>query len=222
MRETKMASSESPTLIEEYSQTFTSLQAGKKELIRWGVEAVVLNRFIVDSAGKTGEPDTKSLLHSIDINQVPHGDSEAARTEYCDTALKKLISLHEEVLVLQKSAREKGISGGLLTIIGQAANQSPTDNGASVLKQLSQLVGNNSESAVETSKEKATDISVTDTSSNETVTNETAANDIDQHDLEPTTGLWNVADTVREQWKPLVIDVSVCTIAACIAISLIN
>ena len=70
MRETKMASSESPTLIEEYSQTFTSLQAGKKELIRWGVEAVVLNRFIVDSAGKTGEPDTKSLLQSIDINQV--------------------------------------------------------------------------------------------------------------------------------------------------------
>ena len=220
-----MASSESPTLIEEYSQTFTSLQAGKRELIGWGAEAVVLNRFIIDAAGKTGEADTKSVLQSIDINQVPHGDSEVARTEYCDTALKKLISLHEEVLVLQKSAREKGISGGLLTIIGQAANQSPADNGASVLQQLSQLVGNDPDSApdnapdsaVQTSNITATDISVTETSPDES-----AANDIDQPDPELTTGLRSVADTVREQWKPLVIDVSVCTIAACIAISLIN
>jgi len=212
-----MASSESPNLIEEYSQTFTSLQAGKKELIHWGVEAVVLNRFIVDAAGKTGEPDTKSVLQSIDINQVPHGESEAARTAYCDTALKKLISLHEEVLVLQKSAREKGISGGLLTIIGQAANQSPDDNGASVLKQLSHLVGNDTDSEAEKSVVQPTDVSVTETSSVEI-----AATDIGQQDPEPATGLQHVVGTIREHWKLLVIDVSVCTIAAGIAISLIN
>ena len=207
-----MASSESPNLIEEYSQTFTSLQAGKKELIQWGADALVLNRFIVDAAGETGESDAKSVLQTIDISQVPHGDSEAARTEYCNTALKKLISLQEEVSVLQKSAREKGISGGLLAIIGQAANQSPDDNGASVLRQLSHLVSNDSESTAETSKETVTDDSP----------GETAADDIERHDSEPTTRLQRAGQTVREHWKALVVDVSVCTIAACIAIGLIN
>ena len=119
-----MASSESPTLIDEYSQTFTTLHVGKRELIGWGADAVTLNRFIVDAAGETGQTDPKTVLQSIDISKVPHGDSDVARAQYCETALKKLISLQEEVTVLQKSAREKGISGGLLTIIGQAANQS--------------------------------------------------------------------------------------------------
>jgi len=100
----------------------------------------LLNRYIVDAAANTGELDPASVLQMIDVNKVTHGDSYDERTAYCETALKKLVSLQEEVSVLQKSAREKGISGGLLTIIGQAASQSPEDNGASVLRQLTDLV----------------------------------------------------------------------------------
>lgn len=234
-----MASSESPSIIEEYSQTFTSLQAGKKELIQWGAEAVALNRFIIDSADETGETDTQSVLQAIDISQVPHGDNEKERYEYCDNALKKLISLQEEVSVLQKSAREKGISGGLLTIIGQAANQSPGDNGASVLRQLSELVGGDPDNttqsgAVQATTEQSspnqsrTDQSRTDLKNKKTEDAaaislaENAANDIDRFDLERMTGMQLAAHTLREHWKPLVIDASVCAVAASIAISLIN
>lgn len=229
-----MASSESPSIIEEYSQTFTSLQAGKKELIQWGAEAVALNRFIIDSADETGETDTQSVLQAIDISQVPHGDNEKERYEYCDNALKKLISLQEEVSVLQKSAREKGISGGLLTIIGQAANQSPGDNGASVLRQLSELVGGD---PVNTTQSGAVQATTDQSSPNQSRTDlknkktedaaaislaENAANDIDRFDLERMTGIQLAAHTLREHWKPLVIDASVCAVAASIAISLIN
>ena len=211
-----MASSQSPTLIEEYSQTFTSLQAGKKELIQWGADPVALNRFIVDAADETGESDTKTVLQSIDISQVPHGDSKAERTRYCDTALKQLISLQEEVSVLQKSAREKGISGGLLTIIGQAANQSPGDNGASVLRQLSELVGGGSDKEGDPSQ------IPTQPAPQKTPEAEIAMADFEEHDPQSATGLQRVVKTVQEHWKPLVIDVSVCTIASGIAISLIN
>ena len=221
-----MASSESPNIIEEYSQTFTSLQSGKKELIKWGADAVILNRFIVDSAGETGESDTQTVLQSIDISQVTHGDTEAARTEYCNAALKKLISLHEQVVVLQKSAREKGISGGLLTIIGQAANQSPDDNGASVLRQLSQLVSSDSDNTAEKPVEMTADAvprtqpEVQPEVQIEKQIGEPVANDIEPQ--ETTSGLQRVFVIAREHWKPLVIDVSVCTVAAGIAISLIN
>jgi len=223
-----MASSESPSIIEEYSQTFTSLQAGKKELIQWGAEAVALNRFIVDAADETGDVDTQSVLQSIDISQVPHGDNEKERSEYCDNALKKLISLQEEVSVLQKSAREKGISGGLLTIIGQAANQSPGDNGASVLRQLSELVGGDPASTSKTAPDQnSVDQARVDQKSIKPEDaaislEEDAANDIDRLDLERMTGIQLAAHTLRAHWKPLVIDASVCAVAAGIAISLIN
>jgi len=78
--------------------------------------------------------------HLIQCGADAEGDTEEQRAAYCDNALKQLIALQEEVAMLQKSARESGISGGLLTIVGQAASQSPDDNGASVLRQLGELV----------------------------------------------------------------------------------
>ena len=218
-----MAPSASPTLIDEYSQTFTSLQAGKKELIQWGADAVALNRFIVDAATESGQSDTNTVLQSIDISRVPHGDTPAARTEYCDTALKKLISLQEQVTVLQKSAREKGISGGLLTIIGQAANQSPDDNGASVLRQLSELVGPESDNATQNSNEISTQpVPVTGVTPEDSDANDIGELDAESTVPEPSVGIQRVVQTMRDHWKPLVIDVSVCAIASGIAISLVN
>ncbi len=213
-----MALSESTSLIDEYSKTFTSLHAGKRELIGWGADAVTLNRFIVDAANETGQVDTKSVLQSIDISKVPHGISNTARADYCETALKKLISLQEEVTVLQKSAREKGISGGLLTIIGQAANQSPDDNGASVLRHLSELV---SPEPV-TPAEKSNEVDMVAVADNGLSPGESAANEIDPLDLQQIAGTKPLLQMMKECWKPLVIDVGVCIIASGIAISLIN
>lgn len=205
-----MPASESPSIIDEYTQTFTSLQAGKRELIQWGADTVALNRFIVDAAEATDELSLTPVLQTVDLAKVAHGDSDEERVEYCDKALRKLITLQEEVVVLQKTAREKGISGGLLTIIGQAANQSPGDNGASVLRQLSQLV--QGQDVVEKSPQPSADISLDDT----------AANDIDRLDHQRMTGLQQVTHTMREHWKPFAVDAAVCALASGIAISLIN
>lgn len=208
-----MALPESPSIIEEYSQTFTSLTAGKRELIQWGANAVMLNRYIVDSAGDTGDSDPTLILQSIDISRVTHGETEQECFAYCESALKKLIALQEEVFVLQKTAREKGISGGLLTIIGQAANQSPEDNGASVLRQLSDLV---------TGEEAKNDADDTVSSATRISLDESAANDTDRLDLDRMTTFQMIAHTLSDHWKALAMDAFVCAIAAGIAISLIN
>ncbi len=209
------SAAEKPSLIEEYSQTFTSLLAGKRELIQYGAEALVLNRFIVDAAEATGDIDSAPVLQAIDIAKVPHGDTDSERHAYCEATLKKLVSLQEEVVVLQKSAREMGISGGLLTIIGQAASQSPEDNGASVLRQLGDLVLG---SEPDDSQKPAP----SPVSSDEISLDEIAANDIDRHDQERMTDLQLLIQTLLSHWKSLVVDASVCAVAAGIALSLIN
>jgi len=210
------SAAESPSILEGYSQSFTSLQAGKRELVQYGADAVSLNRFIIDAAGATGQADTRPVLQRIDIDKVPHGDNDAERRDYCEVALKKLVALQEEVTVLQKSAREAGMSGGLLTIIGQAACQSPEDNGASVLRQLSELVNGQEP---ETSDHAASLVSPSHVATSVDVC---AANDIDQVDHVQTTGLQNLLHTMAKHWKSLVVDASVCVIATGIAISLIN
>ena len=90
------------------------------------------------------------------------------------------------------------------------------DNGASVLRQLSELVqGEVSEAPdqpVSSSTAPTTAISL----------DETAANDIDRRDLERMTGSQLLIHTLLGHWKSLIVDASVCAIAAGIAINLIN
>lgn len=215
---------EEPSIIEQYSQAFTRLQTGKRELIQWGAEAVQLNRFIVDEAENTGQSDPAPVLHGIDLSKVTFGETESDRMAYCETSLNDLVSLQENLFVLQKTAREKGISGGLLTIIGQAASQSPEDNGASVLRQLTDLVQGDDHTNVQSSSPAMTDTpEPVNAATLDTATLEiNAANDIDRHDGDRMTGLQVLSHTVLNHWKPLVLDATVCAIATCIAISLIN
>ena len=235
-----MPSPQNSSLISEYSSAFTSLQAGKRQLIQWGAEAVLLNRYIVDAAGSTGESDPTPVLQSINLAKVSEGDSEQQRVSYCQNALKQLVSLQEEVVVLQKSARESGISAGLLTIVGQAASQSPDDNGASVLRQLGELV--DAEQGTDGDDEAASDIEQDNTQSASGQTSQSSeiqlakpedlsdkieldgavANDIDTLDFERLTPLQQLGVTIREHWRPLLMDASVCVVATGIAISLVN
>lgn len=220
-----MATAQTPTLISDYSQAYTSLQAGKRELIQCGADAMQLNRFVVDAADSTAEADPKSVLQAIDLNKVVHGDSQAEREQYCHTLLNKLIGLQEEVVLLQKSARESGISAGLLTIVGQAATQSPGDNGASVLRQLSDLVEETDEGSTDKTiaKQEVEDTSkVHHTAAPANVSpDEAAANDHETSELDDPAEPLGLLRVVREHWAALVIDASVCAIATGIAISLI-
>jgi len=239
-----MPSPQKSSLITEYSSAFTSLQAGKRHLIQCGADAVLLNRYIVDTAGSTGESDPEPVLRSIDLTKVTEGDTEEQRAAYCDNALKQLIALQEEVAMLQKSARESGISGGLLTIVGQAASQSPDDNGASVLRQLGELV--DSEQHTDDHKEvvdpesagtssisahavagpssavEITENAIPEDLSDKIELDGVVANDIDTLDFERLTPLQQLGVTIREHWRPLLMDASVCVVATGIAISLVN
>ncbi len=223
-----MASLQNSSLIQDYSQAFTTLQAGKREMIQWGAEPVVLNRYVVDAAGSTSECDPQPVLQGIDPGKVAQAEGEQESLDHCKQALKRLVSLQEEVVVLQKTARESGISAGLLTIIGQAASQSPGDNGASVLRQLSELVADDdadttspSGSADESGANEKTS-GKPDAEAPDIVLDEVAANDIDRLDFERLTGLQKITQVMGEQWQPLLVDAGACMVAACIAISLIN
>ena len=236
-----MASPQSSTLIQDFSEAFTSLHSGKRELIQWGANAVQLNRFVVDAAGTTGTLDPDAVLHSIDYSLVTHGDSSEEKLTYCRTALNRLIALQEEIVVLRKTAGEFGVSAGLLTIIGQAANQSPDGDGASVLKQLSELLEDEprdgdtekppvSKSQVEKSEEEnnpaGKSVAIEPVKKNQLTDdiplNEEAANDVETHDFERLTTLQKLALHVTEQWQPLLIDVCVCAVASGVAIRLVN
>jgi len=65
-----MPSPQNSSLINEYSSVFTSLQAGKKQLIQWGAQSVVLNRYIVDAAGSTAACDPGVVIQTIDLTKV--------------------------------------------------------------------------------------------------------------------------------------------------------
>ena len=228
-----MPSPQNSSLINEYSAAYMSLQSGKRQLIQWGADAVLLNRYIVDAAGSTGKSDPAPVLQSINLIKVTEGDTEQQSLSYCDNALKQLVALQEEVVVLQKSARESGISAGLLTIVGQAASQSPDDNGASVLRQLGELVGSeqsdsNNEIAVsEPAEDQAGTVQLAENATPEDLSDRieldgAVANDIDTIDYERLTPLQQLGVTIREHWRPLLMDASVCVVATGIAISLVN
>jgi len=208
-----MALPESPSLIHEYSQIFTDLQNGKRTLIKWGVDAVLLNRYIVDAAESTGETDSESVIRTIDLTKVTSGDSEQQRLEHCQQQLSTLVTLQEQVKVLQKSAGEMGISGGLLTIVGQAAVQSPHDNGSSVLRQLGELVGDESSGGKEVSQEGS--MVGTEAAPEEAAIHKMAANDA--VDVEP----GGYRRVLSDHWASFLFDAGVCAVATSIALSLI-
>lgn len=225
-----MPAAQSPSLIHEYSTVFTRLQQGKRELIEFGADRVLVNRYIVDAAESTNPTDPEPVLDTVSIDKVTQGDSAAERMHYCRQALAELVELQEEVNTLQKVAREKGISAGLLTIVGQASVQSPEDNGASVIHQLNQLLNETEKDTPEAStlntvdSSKITEKSIVISDSESLVENATehAANDSQTLDFERLTTLQKIIVTMREHKSALIVDVVVCFFASCLAINLVS
>lgn len=212
-----MSSAQGQSLIHEYTMVFTSLHVGKRALIEFGADRVLLNRFIVDAASTTGSADDADVLASISLEKVPGDGSEQERLLFCQSELTQLVEMQEEINTLQKVAREKGISPGVLTIIGQAANQSPDDHGASVIKHLNHLLNDNDETGAVALAPQA--------ASTEPVlvqTPESAANDAASEDFERLSSLQQLGATMREHWKPLLVDATVCILASFFAINLVT
>ena len=208
-----MAAAQCPSLIQDYTTLVTSLQNGKVSLIDCGIDRVQLNRYIVDSAATTGQVDDAALLDTIDLQKVEHEGSNQEKRKHCADTLADLVRLQEEITTLQKVARENGISGGLLNVVGQAARQSPDDHGASVIRQLHLLLNEEAEGSVPPSQQ-ATDA--------ETIPDTFAANDASGRDFERLSGLQKVAVVLRENWKPLAVDGAVVLLMSCLAINLVR
>lgn len=219
-----MPAAQSPSLIQEYSTVYTQLQQGKRELIGFGADRVLVNRYVLDAAESTNPSDPEPVLGSVSIDKVTEGDSTAERMQYCRQTLAGLVGMQEEVNTLQKVAREKGISAGLLTIVGQASVHSPEDNGASVISQLNQLLNPSDGDAeastqagtLAVSKDNTVAISAADT------TIDSAANDALSVDIEHLTTLQKISTTLIEHKTALIVDVVVCFFASCLAISLVS
>ena len=207
-----MAAARCPSLIQEYTALVTSLQNGKTSLIDCGIDRVLLNRYIVDAASTTGSLDYEALLDTIDLGKVEYGNDNNEKRSHCASALVDLVKLQEEITTLQKVARENGISGGLLNVVGQAARQSPDDHGASVIRQLHLLMNDDAETGATTNKPGSTE-SVPDTF---------AANDAASGDFERLSFLQQLAVTMRANWKPLLMDGAICLVMTCLAINLVR
>lgn len=216
-----MPAAQSPTLIHEYSTVYTRLQQGKRELIGFGADRVLVNRYVLDSADSTNPCDPEPVLGSIAIDKVTEGDSAEERMLYCRHTLAGLVGMQEEVNTLQKVAREKGISAGLLTIVGQASVHSPEDNGASVIYQLNQLL-NPSIDDTGPSNQSVTPAENTVAIGSADSAIDHAANDALSMDFERLTTLQKITTTVLEHKTALIIDVVVCFFASCLAISLVS
>ncbi len=212
-----MSAAQSQSLIHDYSMVFTTLQVGKRALIELGADRVLMNRFIVDAADSTGSMDDSDVLATINLEKVPVEGSEQERRLYCQSELARLVELQEEINTLQLVAREKGISAGVLTIIGQAANQSPDDYGASVIKQLNHLLNDGDESGA------VTDSAVASmTPASPVTTQEHAANDAATRDFHRLSSLQQLGVAMRTHWRPLLVDATVCILASFFAINLVT
>lgn len=217
-----MPAAQSPTLIHQYSSVYTRLQAGKRELIGFGIDRVMVNRYILDSADSTSQTDPEPVLATIDLEKVTEGDNYEQKKNYCQQLLASLIGMQEEVNTLQKVAREKGVGAGLLAIVGQASVQSPKDYGASVIRQLDQLLN-----GIEGSTDKT---DVTKIPSGETLVSDTvdvlnedaAANDPATLDFERLSVLQKIKATFFEHKSAIMMDVLVCFLASCLAIKLVS
>ena len=214
-----MAEAQSLPLLSQYSDVFTRLHDGKKTCFDYGIERVALNRFIIDAANDTSQPDMLPLLSMVDVEKVPEGDTRSDKEKICKDKLLELVALQEEVNTLQKVAREKGIAGGLLTIVGQAAIQSPSDHGASVIHQLSALM----DDGKSTPQAAIVDgVPVEAGSPKAEVALRPAANDAQENQLPPAGGITSILAMARQHWQPLSVDVLFCLIASFFAISLVS
>lgn len=213
-----MSEAHSMPLLSQYSDVFTRLHEGKLMCIRYGMERVALNRFILDSANSTTAVDSSALLSMVDPDLVSDEGSVEDRLAQCRDELSHLVSLQEEVNTLQKVAKEKGITGNYLNIVGQASIQSPEDHGASVIHQLSALMGGGQpaadDAAVTTAAGKADFTKKNDAANDE---QEIAGVDAEQ------SGMWNrFRELIGDQWPSLGVDVMVCFIASIFAIRLVS
>ena len=220
-----MLAAQSPTLLHEYSTIYTHLTHGKRELIGFGMERVLLNRFVLDSADSTNTIDPSPVLATVNPAKVTVGETKDERIQYCRAQLVELVGMQEEVNTLQKVAREKGISAGLLTIIGQASVQSPDDNGASVIRQLNQLLnapgGDAANTPATTTPAKELDV-MTVSVPDDTAAAQDAANDANTLDYERMTTLQKITATMLEHKRALMVDMAVCLFASCLAIKLVS
>ncbi len=212
-----MAEAQSLPLLSQYSDVFTRLHDGKKTCFDYGIDRVALNRFIIDASINTSQPDMTPLLSMVDLEKVPDGDTQSEKKQFCENKLKELVALQEEVNTLQKVAREKGIAGGLLTIVGQASIQSPSDHGASVIHQLSALMDNGD------AKPQPATVDGNALKTDTDVALQDAANDSHEEALSPPAGgLQGVMAMAKANWQPLSVDVLFCLIASFFAISLVS
>lgn len=207
-----MAAAQCPSLIQDYTTLVTSLQNGKVALIECGIDRVLLNRYIVDAATTTGHLDSEFLLDTIDLNKVEDAGDHKDRRRHCGETLVELVKLQEEITTLQKVARENGISGGLLNVVGQAAKQSPDDHGASVIRQLHLLLNDESDSGV----------AATQATNADSVPDTFAANDAASNEFERLSYLQKLAVAIRDNWRPLLADGVICLLMSCLAINLVR
>lgn len=216
-----MEEASSLPLLSQYSDTFTRLHEGKLSCVELGMQGPALNRFVLDAARSTSTLDVTPLLSMVDPDKVEGYDTIDAKMRFCETRLRELVSLQEEVNTLQKVARQKGIAGGLLNIVGHASIQSPHDHGASVIHQLSALMG-----APEVKKTSADD--VTDDSRAVTIETQgempvlTAANDAEDLPAESDSFVVEIVQTLQQNWQALSVDVAVCAVASFFAIGLVG
>jgi len=207
-----MAAAQCPSLIQDYTTLVTSLQNGKVFLIDSGVDRVQLNRYIVDAATTTGQIDHEFLLDTIDLEKVDYAGGARDKRKYCEEMLLDLVRLQEEMTTLQKVARENGISGGLLNVVGQAARQSPDDHGASVIRQLYLLLNDEADSRA---------VSTTATNA-ESVPDAFAANDAASNEFERLSPLHKLVVSIQQNWRPLLVDGVICLLMSCLAINLVR
>lgn len=214
-----MAEANSLPLLSQYSDVFTRLHGGKLRCMHYGMDRVSLNRFILDSANSTAVVSSSELLTMVDLDLVEYQGSVEEKLAVCEGELSELVALQEEVNTLQRIAKEKGITGSYLNIVGQASIQSPEDHGASVIHQLSALMG-------------GSDLSV-DTSNRATILRDTAdpSQKIDAANDEPEPGIVEqgkpgfmrrMHGLLVYQWQALGIDMMVCFLASLFAIRLVS
>ena len=214
-----MAEAQSLPLLSQYSDAFTRLHEGKKHCMDYGMERVALNRYIVDAATSTSQHDPSALLSMVDVELVDEGDSPAEKQQHCRDYLARLVALQEEVNTLQKVAREKGIAGGLLNIVGQASIQSPDDRGASVIHQLSALMDDGKKTP---SAAIVDGVAVVEKSA-AAPASQSAANDILLPDEPPQPeGITALLRVAQQDWKSLTVDVLFCLAASFVAINLVS
>ncbi|OED35515.1 hypothetical protein AB833_30330 [Chromatiales bacterium (ex Bugula neritina AB1)] len=209
-----MPPKQSQSIIHEYSSAYTNLQAGKRALIDVGIDRVLMNRYIIDAASDTGACDDQSVVATVSLEKVEAGDRSEDKVQYCRDELARLVALQEEVNTLQRVARENGINAALLTIVGQAANQSPQDHGASVIRQLNLLLNDDDSSAAAAEKTHANPAPAAST--------EDAANDEASSDIEPLTTPQQVTRALKEHWRPVLTDALFCLLASFFAIKLVS